>query len=386
MPALQKNSKRGRACGAFLRRAPFLVSYWQDKQLYLENYLSRKKIAASMETLVLLDFFSGWKREEEMFRRWPQYTQKSLRHAAERLVNESFLHKSSKRTSKQSQAERALKHWKNWNPAAGFFHFQTKDSYSEEVRPEEIQWVKNLMQREPIPAPVKRCSSTQTIPLTRETCNGEFPEVLLKRRTWREFGNKPVSKDQLARVLHLSFGVQGWGKISSSRSFALKTSPSGGGLHPAEAYVLVRKVTSVPRGVYHYDAVGHRLQQIGKGVSSAHIQTLLAGQWWFRGAAFVVFLTAIFHRTQWKYDYARAYRAVLAETGHLCQTFCLTATWLGLAPFCTMALTDTKIERILRVDGISESVLYAMGAGTKPERPNRKSKVKNSQGRAHAET
>jgi len=386
MPAPQKNSKPDRTRGAFLRRAPFLVSYWQGKQLYIENYLSRKKIAASMETAALLDFFSGWKREEGMFRRWPEYTQKSLRDAAGRLVKESFLHKSNKRTSKRSPAERALKHWKNWNPVAGFFHFQTKDSYSEEVRPEEIQWVANLMRRQRIPAPVRRWPSTWTIPLPKETCNGEFPEVLLKRRTWREFGNKPVSKEQLARVLDLSFGVQDWGKISPSRSFALKTSPSGGGLHPAEAYVLVRKVTSVPRGVYHYDAVGHRLQQIGKGVRSADIQTLLAGQWWFRDAAFVVFLTAIFQRTQWKYDYARAYRAVLAEAGHLCQTFCLTATWLGLAPFCTMALMDTKIEQVLRVDGISESVLYAMGAGTKPETRNRKSKAKNSEGPAEPET
>ena len=93
---------------------------------------------------------------------------------------------------------------------------------------------------------------------------------------------------------------------------------------------------------------------------------MLAGQWWFRGAAIVVFLTAVFQRTQWKYDYPRAYRAVLAEAGHLCQTFCLTATWLGLAPFCTMAFADTRIEKALKVDGISESVLYAMGAGTLP--------------------
>lgn len=92
---------------------------------------------------------------------------------------------------------------------------------------------------------------------------------------------------------------------------------------------------------------------------------MLAGQWWFRGAAIVVFLTAVFQRTQWKYGYPRAYRAVLAEAGHLCQTFCLTATWLGLAPFCTMAFADTRIEKALKVDGISESVLYAMGAGAR---------------------
>jgi SagB-type dehydrogenase family enzyme len=92
----------------------------------------------------------------------------------------------------------------------------------------------------------------------------------------------------------------------------------------------------------------------------------LAGQWWFGDASFVVFMTAVFKRTQWKYDYPRAYRAVLMEAGHLCQTFCLTAAWLGLAPFCTIAFKDSMIEQTLGVDGISESVLYAAGAGERP--------------------
>jgi len=145
----------------------------------------------------------------------------------------------------------------------------------------------------------------------------------------------------------------------------LKTSPSGGALHPGEAYLLASNVSGIPRGIYHYDPVSHRLEELRRGTSGGEIQRLLAGQWWFRKAALVVFLTAVFPRTQWKYKYARAYRAVLAEAGHLCQTFCLTATWLGLAPFCTMALADTRIEQVLAVDGISESVIYAMGAGTK---------------------
>ena len=71
---------------AFVRRAPFLVCYWLGKQLYFENYLTRKKIAASLETAALLDFFSGWKRQEMVFRLWPQYTRESLRHAIRRLT------------------------------------------------------------------------------------------------------------------------------------------------------------------------------------------------------------------------------------------------------------------------------------------------------------
>lgn len=48
------------------------------------------------------------------------------------------------------------------------------------------------------------------------------------------------------------------------------------------------------------------------------------------------------------------------------QTFCLVATWLGLAPFCSMALADSRIEADLGIDGVSESVLYAAGVGTLP--------------------
>ena len=65
----------------------------------------------------------------------------------------------------------------------------------------------------------------------------------------------------------------------------------------------------------------------------------------------------------WKYQHPRAYRVVLLDAGHLCQTFCLTATWLGLAPFCTAALKDTLIEKDLGIDGIRESVLYIAGVG-----------------------
>jgi SagB-type dehydrogenase family enzyme len=360
-----RKDKQEKRRGTFLRRAPFLVAHWQGKQLFFENYLTRKKIAASMETAALLDFFSGWTRESAMFRRWPEYTEGSLRRAVRRLVEETFLQKSSKGARPDGQREEALRAWRNWNPAGGYFHFQTKDTYSEKITAEEIRFVEELLRRERVPVPAKKYPRSRTIPLSHEEHGGEFPRVLRERRTWREFGKGTVAKETLGRLLDLSFGVQAWAKIPGGGRFALKTSPSGGGLHPAEAYVAVRNVSGIPRGIYHYDAVGHRLQEIRRGASAAEIQKLLAGQWWFRRAAFVVFLTVVFGRTQWKYDYARAYRAVLAEAGHLCQTFCLTATWLGLGPFCTMALADTQIEKALRVDGISESVIYAMGAGTR---------------------
>jgi SagB-type dehydrogenase family enzyme len=131
-------------------------------------------------------------------------------------------------------------------------------------------------------------------------------------------------------------------------------------------YFVARRVQSLPQGVYHYAAADHALERIAHAGPLPSFETFLPTQWWYDDAAAVVFLTAVFERTQWRYSGPRAYRAVLLEAGHVCQTFCLTATWLGLAPFCSMALADDAIERTLGIDGVSEAVLYAAGVGSRP--------------------
>jgi SagB-type dehydrogenase family enzyme len=131
-------------------------------------------------------------------------------------------------------------------------------------------------------------------------------------------------------------------------------------------YVLARKVDGLRRGLYHYNPDTHRLGSVGR-VGPRRVSDYLPRQPWYDDACAVMLMTAVFERVQWRYPYARAYRAVLAESGHLCQTFCLLATSLGLAPFCTMALADTRIERDLKIDGVSESVIYAAGVGSRPK-------------------
>ena len=118
--------------------------------------------------------------------------------------------------------------------------------------------------------------------------------------------------------------------------------------------------------IYHYDRERHILARLSSGGTAARIEKYLPHQWWYRGAGALILLTAVFPRVIWRYPYARAYRGVLIEAGHVCQTICLAATWLGLAPFCSMALADSTIERELGIDGVSESVIYAAGVGTRP--------------------
>jgi SagB-type dehydrogenase family enzyme len=175
-----------------------------------------------------------------------------------------------------------------------------------------------------------------------------------------------VSRDNLSQILKLTFGIHGWVDVPGIGRAAIKTSPSGGDLHPIEAYVLAQRVKGVKPGFYHYNAARHELEWIRKSVRRRVLERNLGGQWWFAHAAFLVVMTAVSGRTRWKYEYPRAYRALLLEAGHLGQTFCLTATWLGLAPFSTLAMKDTKWEEWLAIDGVKESVMYVVGAGTRP--------------------
>jgi SagB-type dehydrogenase family enzyme len=135
-------------------------------------------------------------------------------------------------------------------------------------------------------------------------------------------------------------------------------------------YVVALSVSGLPSGLYHYASDRHALEDIPAQVSRARTSQYCARQAWVKGAAALFLITAVFPRSRWKYRFSRAYRTVLADAAHLCQTFCLVATYLRLAPFCTMALKDSLIERDLGIDGINESILYVAGVGLPIQLPS----------------
>ena len=58
---------------------------------------------------------------------------------------------------------------------------------------------------------------------------------------------------------------------------------------------------------------------------------------------------------------------MLIDAGHLGQTFCVTATALGLAPFTTMAFSESALEALLGLDGVRECPIYVAGVGMPDE-------------------
>jgi SagB-type dehydrogenase family enzyme len=348
----------------FYRRSPYLVCYWRSRQFVFENYANRARVAAAPLTCEILHFFHRWRSAGALARHFPDFSEVSLTRALSNLIRIGFLDRSG--ASPDSKAK-ALATWRAWSPAASYFHQSTKDSHTP-IEPEDsVQLLRQRARTNPMPATIKHYPGSRQISLPPPKKIGEFPGVLLQRRTWRQFSPHPVELDNLATLLGLTFGVQSWLQLKGIGRVGLKTSPSGGARHPIEAYVLALRVQGLRRGLYHYNAGKHRLELLEPGATAARASSYLNGQWWFGAAAALVFMTAVFARPQWKYPASRAYRIVLLDAGHLCQTFCLAATWLGLAPFCTMAFADLKIENDLKIDGVTESIIYAAGVGMRPK-------------------
>jgi SagB-type dehydrogenase family enzyme len=339
-----------------------VIAHWRGGELVLENYATRISVAAPAAAAEVLDVCTEWRPVAAILARVDRFDPASVRRLVGALAAQTMLHRSD---APPDERETAMAAWGGWNPAAGFFHSATKDVRYPFSPAESDRRTRAKAKAIPAPPPAKRYPRTRMIALPPPRRDGELAAVLQRRRTWREFARAPMARADLATLLGLTWGIQRRSTIPGQGEVVFKTSPAGGARHPIEAYLLALRVAGVERGWYHYDAVAHRLERLPGRGASASAASLLGGQTWFGDAAAVVFMTAVFAREQWRYASPRAYRAVLLDAGHLCQTFCLLATSLDLAPFCTMALDDRAIERALGIDGISESVLYAAGVGTK---------------------
>ena len=219
---------------------------------------------------------------------------------------------------------------------------------------------------DPPPSPFKKTRGRgMALPLPE--LESGFADVLLARRTWRGFGRRAVRRKDLASAARLDLRRPDGRASDDRRSGSLQDISLRRSVPPNRSLRSWPSVSDgVDPGMYHYSPRTSRLHRIRKGATARQAVRYLAGQDWFAGAAVVVFMTALLPRLWRRYSNARSYRAALLEAGHVCQTFCLVATWLGLAPFCTMALDDSRIERDLEIDGVGEVLLYAAGVGTKP--------------------
>jgi len=147
-------------------------------------------------------------------------------------------------------------------------------------------------------------------------------------------GARTLNRERLSRVLYYVFGETGRQLVPGLGEFVLKTSPSGGGRHPTEAYLQVFDVEGVEPGAYHYSVKEHALERLG-GESAAIRDRFRTG-----GSDpdpdpcpapdVAIVASSCVERLMWKYQDPRAFRVPHHDVGHLFETLRVVSKAEGL--------------------------------------------------------
>jgi SagB-type dehydrogenase family enzyme len=186
-------------------------------------------------------------------------------------------------------------------------------------------------------------------------------DLIVRRRSRREFGPEPVRLDHLGTLLSAAYGVT----ASLDPGQPVRAVPSGGALYPLELYVAASSVSGLEPGLYHFDPFRTALERLRAFDPRPALRPLSPYGELLTAAGAVVFVTAMFWRSRFKYG-LRGYRFALLEAGHLGQNLLLAATALDLASLPVGGVYDRRVDEFLSVDGVNESVVYAFSLGTRP--------------------
>lgn len=180
-------------------------------------------------------------------------------------------------------------------------------------------------------------------------------KALLRRRSVRDYKDKPLKLDEVSQLL---WAAQG---ITDRRGF--RTSPSAGALYPLEVYIVAGNVTNLHNGIYKYNPRKNELERVEKGDRRDELCKAALGQPYVIKAALVVVFSAVYERTKARYG-ERGIRYVYMEAGHAAQNVYLQAEALGLGVVATGAFYDDAVKKVMKMPD-SESPLYIIPVGKK---------------------
>jgi len=260
----------------------------------------------------------------------------------------------------------------HWHPLSAIMHAFTRWDGVDAVKNMKESGTETALQLRDVlgapPVEAKRHAASEEALIRLPDVPGNAFDALMHRRvTCRNFdASRAVPLATFSKVLERALAAQAKVEITEDMVFLKKNVPSGGGLHPMEAYLIVQNVEGLAPGLYHYRADAHALEALPTpaGDLGEFVMEAVAQQHWFRDAHVLVVLAPRFDRTFWKYrQHAKSYRVVALEAGHISQTLYLSATDLGLGAFITGAINEKHLERALGLDALTQGALAVCGFG-----------------------
>ncbi len=259
-----------------------------------------------------------------------------------------------------------------WHPLGAVLHAFTRwDSVDAVKNMKESHTETALEMREYFGAPPveaqRRLAKDDALIQLPEVPHNAFDDLMHRRVTCRNFdASRPVPLATFSKIIERALAAQTKVEVTEDMVFLKKNVPSGGGLHPMEAYLIVQNVEGLMPGLYHYRADVHALEPLPapEGELADFVMEAVAQQHWFGDAHVLIVLAPRFDRTFWKYrQHAKGYRVVALEAGHISQTLYLSATDLGLGAFITGAINEKHLERAFGLDPTTQGALAICGFG-----------------------
>jgi SagB-type dehydrogenase family enzyme len=203
--------------------------------------------------------------------------------------------------------------------------------------------------RVPLPAPDEWAG----LPAT------DLRAAIAGRQSHRKFRREPLSLEELAFLLWATQGI----RRRAGPGSAYRTVPSAGCRHALETYLAVFNVTGLEEGVYRYLPVEHELlfefaeQDLADKVAAAALGQTFVG----RGAVTFIW-TTIPYRMEWRYG-PTAHKVIALDAGHVCQNLYLACAAVGAGTCAIAAYHQEGMDRLLRLDGEDEFVIYLAPVG-----------------------
>jgi len=174
------------------------------------------------------------------------------------------------------------------------------------------------------------------------------------RRSVREFGDAPLTLEQLSQLLWAAQGI-------TDESGTRRAAPSAGAKYPLEVFVVAGKVEGLPAGVYRYVPKGHSLALEKKGDAREALCAAALSQESVGMAPASLVIAGVYERTRVKYG-DRAERYVHIEVGAVAENVYLEAESLGLATMFAGAFSDGEVREVVGTGDAEPLGIMPIGA------------------------
>ncbi|AFZ03743.1 SagB/ThcOx family dehydrogenase [Calothrix sp. PCC 6303] len=224
-------------------------------------------------------------------------------------------------------------------------HYHERTKYDPETiasRSQSLDWSKQ-------PVPFKEYKIGATFDL--KSYIQEAPEA---------FANNPDGQwwRRLSRLLFCSYGLTAR-MPSMGNTVYLRSSPSAGGLYPAEIYLVSKGTPLLPPGLYNYQCRTHSLMHFWESNVWQNLQEACFWHPSLENTQIALVITSVFYRSAWRYE-DRAYRRIFLDTGHLLGNIELAAAISDYRPHLIGGFIDQAVDEMLYIDPQQESAIAVL--------------------------